>query len=132
MLLTDHQNVLYSAQLSCLGQIGLGSVLLWDHVSFNELVENSFWKPAAMLIGEAIIGLLICWLGWNSTRKKNRCNLGLVSFDLYLYLHFHKTVFSFDITVQYSATDVVLYAFVCGLLGSRAAQRAAENRIGTI
>lgn len=52
---------------------------MWDHVSFNELVENNFWKPAAMLIGIGSGALLVGWLGWNSTRKRNRCNLGLVS-----------------------------------------------------
>lgn len=65
-------------QLSCIGQISIGCILLWDHFSLNDLVENGFWKPAATVICIGFMMLLVCWLGWNSTRKKNRCNLMMV------------------------------------------------------
>lgn len=65
-------------QLACIGQIGLGGILMWDHVSLNDLVENSFWKPAGALICIGLLSLLVCWLGWNSTRKKKKCNLMMV------------------------------------------------------
>lgn len=128
--------LLFCAQLSSLGQIGLGAVLLWDHVSFNELVVNSFWKPAAMLIGEGVIGLLVCWLGWNSTRKKNRCNLGLVS-ECAMVVRCERVIRNiwnlvYGIAVLYAASVVVLHAFVCRLLGARTARCPAQNRLGTI
>lgn len=65
-------------QFSSLVQIGLGAVLLWDCISLYKLVVNEFWKPATLLLSIGFTSLLLCWLGWNSTRKKNRCNLGLV------------------------------------------------------
>lgn len=99
-------------QLASLAQIGLGVILMWDHVSFNELVENNFWKPAAMLIGIGSGALLVGWLGWNSTRKKNRCNLGLVSNTvIYSVKQIPYVSFVFSSTRQF-CTLLLLSSFV--------------------
>jgi len=60
-----------------LGQILIGATLLWDHISFNAIAENKFWGPAAIITSLGVFAQFLCWFGWSSTTKKNRCYLAL-------------------------------------------------------
>uniref|UniRef100_U5EPZ8 Putative tetraspanin n=1 Tax=Corethrella appendiculata TaxID=1370023 RepID=U5EPZ8_9DIPT len=62
----------------CAGvQIVIGSFLLWSHQQYSKIVDNQFWEPFVTIICLGLVSILICYVGWTSTSKKNRCYLGL-------------------------------------------------------
>ncbi|KAJ6642401.1 23 kDa integral membrane protein, partial [Pseudolycoriella hygida] len=58
-------------------QILIGGTLLWNHSDFKSIAENTLWGPAALILFLGIFAQFLCWLGWSSTSKKNRCYLAL-------------------------------------------------------
>uniref|UniRef100_A0A182QW44 Tetraspanin n=1 Tax=Anopheles farauti TaxID=69004 RepID=A0A182QW44_9DIPT len=59
-------------------QLVIGAFLLWTHKQYAPIVKNQFWEPFAVLIGLGVISQALCYLGWTSTSRKQRCYLGLV------------------------------------------------------
>ncbi|XP_308575.5 CD9 antigen isoform X1 [Anopheles gambiae] len=67
-------------------QLVIGAFLLWTHKQYAPIVKNQFWEPFAVLIGLGIISQALCYLGWTSTSRKQRCYLGLFCAFLVLFI----------------------------------------------
>ncbi|XP_055621422.1 23 kDa integral membrane protein isoform X2 [Toxorhynchites rutilus septentrionalis] len=65
-------------------QLVIGAFLLWNHRQYSMLVNDKFWEPFGVSIALGMVTELLCYLGWTSTSKKNRCYLG--TFCVFLVL----------------------------------------------